>query len=136
MKMNDSLVTSFNASEEVEPIGCLGSVKARITPSLVKAPQKRGSEEVNLDGRHPMRGGSRGVPRWAFPVGQVVMGALFLVVGAVFLLATAALAYGLPAVGDVPRTADGLAGGSLMFISIGYRSDWCYRTHGRPRRSA
>ena len=60
-----------------------------------------------------------GFPRWAFPVSQIVMGALFIAVGAVILLATAALAYGLPAVEDLPRTSAGIAVGSLMFISIG-----------------
>jgi ABC-2 type transport system permease protein len=60
-----------------------------------------------------------GFPRWAFPVSQLLMGALFIAVGAVILLATAALAYGLPAVDDVPRTAAGVALGSLMFISVG-----------------
>jgi ABC-2 type transport system permease protein len=60
-----------------------------------------------------------GFPRWAFPVSQVVMGALFIAVGAVLLLATAALAYGLPAVDDVPRTVAGIVLGSLMFISVG-----------------
>ena len=60
-----------------------------------------------------------GFPRWAFPVSQIVMGALFIAVGAVILLTTAALAYGLPAVEDVPRTTAGIAVCSLMFISIG-----------------
>ena len=60
-----------------------------------------------------------GFPRWAFPVSQIVMGALFIAVGAVILLTTAMLAYGLPAVEDVPRTMTGIAVSSLMFISIG-----------------
>src|SRR5262245_28755401 len=60
-----------------------------------------------------------GFPHWAFPVSQVVMGALFIGIGAVILLATAAIAYGLPAVDDVPRTIAGITVGSLMFISIG-----------------
>jgi ABC-2 type transport system permease protein len=60
-----------------------------------------------------------GFPRWAFPVSQVVMGALFIAVGAVILLATAAVAYGLPAVDNIPRTTAGIALGSMMFISLG-----------------
>jgi ABC-2 type transport system permease protein len=60
-----------------------------------------------------------GFPRWAFPISQIVMGVVFIAVGAVILLMTAALAYGLPAVDDIPRTVAGITVGSLTFISIG-----------------
>ena len=60
-----------------------------------------------------------GFPRWSFPVSQYVSGSLFVAVGAGLLLATAALAYGLPTVEDVPRTVAGIVAGSLAFISIG-----------------
>jgi ABC-2 type transport system permease protein len=60
-----------------------------------------------------------GFPRWAFLLGQVVMGTVFIAGGAAVLLATAALAYGIPAVDDVPGTIIGILAGSLMFISIG-----------------
>ena len=60
-----------------------------------------------------------GFPRWAFPVSQFVIGAVFVAIGAVLLLATAALAYGLPEIEDVPRTTVGIVAGSLAFISIG-----------------
>jgi ABC-2 type transport system permease protein len=60
-----------------------------------------------------------GFPRWAFPVSQLVMGAVFVAIGAVLLLATAALAYGLPGVDDVPRTTVGIIAGALAFISLG-----------------
>src|SRR5262249_40538331 len=56
-----------------------------------------------------------GFPRWAFPACQVVMGFVFVAIGAVILLATAALAYGLPAVHDVGKTVAGIVAGSLMF---------------------
>jgi ABC-2 type transport system permease protein len=60
-----------------------------------------------------------GFPRWSFPVSQFVIGAVFVAIGAVFLLATAALAYGLPGVEDQARTAIAIVAGSLAFISIG-----------------
>ena len=60
-----------------------------------------------------------GFPRWAFPVSQLVIGAVFVAIGAVLLLATAALAYGLPEVENVARTIAGIVAGSLAFISIG-----------------
>jgi ABC-2 type transport system permease protein len=60
-----------------------------------------------------------GFPRWAFPVSQAVMGGAFVAMGAVVLLATASVAYGLPPVEDVTGTAVGIVAGSLMFISIG-----------------
>jgi ABC-2 type transport system permease protein len=60
-----------------------------------------------------------GFPRWAFPVSQVAMGAVFVAGGAMTLLATAAVAYGLPPVEDVAGTTVGIVAGSLMFISIG-----------------
>ena len=60
-----------------------------------------------------------GFPRWAFPVSQLVIGAVFVAIGAVLLLATAALAYGLPEVENVVRTIAGIVAGSLAFISIG-----------------
>ena len=37
-----------------------------------------------------------GFPRWSFPVSQYVIGSLFVAIGAGLLLATAAIAYGLP----------------------------------------
>jgi ABC-2 type transport system permease protein len=60
-----------------------------------------------------------GFPRWAFPLSQFVMGAVSVVIGAVLLLATAALTYGLPGINDATRTATGIIAGSLAFISIG-----------------
>jgi ABC-2 type transport system permease protein len=60
-----------------------------------------------------------GFPRWTFPVSQFVMGAVFVAIGAVILLATAALAYGLPGPEDAARTTIGIVAGSLAFISIG-----------------
>jgi ABC-2 type transport system permease protein len=60
-----------------------------------------------------------GFPRWAFPVSQFVMGAVFVAIGALMLLATAALAYGLPEVDDGARTIVGVVAGALAFISIG-----------------
>ena len=60
-----------------------------------------------------------GFPRWAFPVSQFVIGGVFAAIGAMLLLATAALAYGLPGVDNVTRTIVGIVAGSLAFISIG-----------------
>jgi ABC-2 type transport system permease protein len=60
-----------------------------------------------------------GFPRWAFPVSQIVIGAVFVAIGVVLLLATAALAYGLPEIEHVARTTAGIVAGSLAFISIG-----------------
>lgn len=60
-----------------------------------------------------------GFPRWSFPLSQYVLGLLFVAIGAGALLATAALAYGLPQVEDVPRTVVGIVAGSLAFITIG-----------------
>jgi ABC-2 type transport system permease protein len=60
-----------------------------------------------------------GFPRWAFPVSQLVIGGVFVAIGAVLLLATAALAYGLPEVENPARTIAGIVSGSLAFISIG-----------------
>jgi ABC-2 type transport system permease protein len=60
-----------------------------------------------------------GFPRWAFAVSQYVMGAAFMAIGAVILLATAAVAYGLPAIENIPRTTIGIVAGALAFISIG-----------------
>ena len=60
-----------------------------------------------------------GFPRWSFPLSQFVIGAVFVAIGAVILLATAAVAYGLPGVEDPARTAVGIVAGSLAFISIG-----------------
>jgi ABC-2 type transport system permease protein len=48
-----------------------------------------------------------------------VIGAAFVAIGVVLLLATAALAYGLPGIDDVARTTVGIVAGSLAFISIG-----------------
>jgi ABC-2 type transport system permease protein len=66
-----------------------------------------------------------GFPRWAFPMSQVAMGAVFVAGGAAILLATAAIAYGIPAVDDVARTSIGIVAGSLMFISIGVLLGTC-----------
>jgi ABC-2 type transport system permease protein len=60
-----------------------------------------------------------GFPRWTFPISQYVVGAVFVAIGAVILLATAALAYGLPGIENVARTTIGIVAGSLAFISIG-----------------
>jgi ABC-2 type transport system permease protein len=60
-----------------------------------------------------------GFPRWSFPASQLIMGAVFIAIGAVFLLATAAVAYGLPGIEDTGRTMVGIVAGSLAFISIG-----------------
>jgi ABC-2 type transport system permease protein len=60
-----------------------------------------------------------GFPRWSFALSQFVIGAVFVAIGAVILLATAALAYGLPGIEDPARTAAGIVAGSLAFISIG-----------------
>jgi ABC-2 type transport system permease protein len=60
-----------------------------------------------------------GFPRWAFPVSQFVIGAVFIALGVLVLLTTAAIAYGLPGVDDVMRTALGVIAGSLAFISVG-----------------
>jgi ABC-2 type transport system permease protein len=60
-----------------------------------------------------------GFPHWAFPVSQYVMGAAFVAIGAVILLATATVAYGLPDIENVPRTTIGIVAGALAFISIG-----------------
>jgi ABC-2 type transport system permease protein len=60
-----------------------------------------------------------GFPRWAFPLSQFLIGLVFVAIGAAALLATAALAYGLPDVESVARTIAGIVAGSLAFISIG-----------------
>jgi ABC-2 type transport system permease protein len=60
-----------------------------------------------------------GFPRWTFPASQFVMGVVFAAVGAVLLLATAAVTYGLPGPEDAGRTAVGIVAGSVAFISIG-----------------
>jgi ABC-2 type transport system permease protein len=60
-----------------------------------------------------------GFPRWAFPVSQFVIGAVFVAIGAVLLLMTAAFAYGLPEIEDPVRTILGIVAGSLAFISVG-----------------
>jgi ABC-2 type transport system permease protein len=60
-----------------------------------------------------------GFPRWTFPVSQFVMGAVFAAIGIALLLATAALAYGLPGIDNVARMIAGVVAGSLAFISLG-----------------
>jgi ABC-2 type transport system permease protein len=60
-----------------------------------------------------------GFPRWAFLISEYVIGAVFVAIGSVILVATAALAYGLPEIENIPRTAIGVVAGSLAFISIG-----------------
>jgi ABC-2 type transport system permease protein len=60
-----------------------------------------------------------GFPRWAFPVSQFLIGAVFLTIGAGLLLGTAALTYGVPGTHDAARTAIGIIAGALAFISIG-----------------
>jgi ABC-2 type transport system permease protein len=60
-----------------------------------------------------------GFPRWRFPISQFLIGTVFVAIGAVLLLGTAALTYGLPGTEDAARTTIGIIAGALAFISIG-----------------
>ena len=77
-----------------------------------------------------------GFPRWAFPVSQFVIGAVFVAIGAVLLLATAALAYGLP--GSRGRRRERLPASSparWRSSASACCSARCSRTRGRHRAS-
>lgn len=69
-----------------------------------------------------------GFARWVFPTVQYLCGLTFALMGFATLLVTATAAYGIPTMGDVPRTLAGLAAGTFAFISIGVALGMLYPT--------
>lgn len=60
-----------------------------------------------------------GMPRWAFPLSQLVNGLLFIGIGAAAVWITGLLSYGVPPVHDLPRTLLGAVSGALAFVTLG-----------------
>ncbi len=60
-----------------------------------------------------------GFPRWSFPVAQLVLGLITILVAGVALLAVAAPVYGIPPVHDLGRVLAGVTLGAVGFVSIG-----------------
>jgi ABC-2 type transport system permease protein len=58
-------------------------------------------------------------PHWALPLAHVIIGMVVAVLGIAVLLIAGGVAYGLPAIEDVPTTIAGLLLGTLAIISVG-----------------
>jgi ABC-2 type transport system permease protein len=60
-----------------------------------------------------------GFPRWSFPLAELTMGVVAVVIASVILLVVAAAVYGVPEPHDWARVIAGVLLGTIAFVSIG-----------------